>query len=428
MVRVWDVTIYFLITLISFVGMELLSFAGLIFIDMREGKSLRLAYKDTLKLNSFYVITAPYGNFDPLNSQYFLPGATMANLTSNDWGFFGNDNADAQLNVYPEKPQNLFRVILLGGSVAWGECANSNATTISAQIENFLNANNKDNRRSFQVLNFAQPGAASFDELKKHISEFTLTQPDAVIILDGWNDIFYVAKQATDIQLPHMMANWNYLSYSFFEFVHGLRTPRESTPPPVLTFTYVIASRLGKWLTTDTKSLLESKKSYRQAKLAVYESHPDFKKSGVLMKNKKFAARNFRTNIEAMAAFSAAREVLFFQYLQPIPYKKPLTADEQQRIVDVYNRTAHKLGPSWSPENMEQFISLYYPTLQKAVELLSEKYRSNLRTHFYDYTDFFKEEKAEVFCDNVHLNEFGQKVIAYDMAKNLIEALEISSK
>ena len=69
---------------------------------MALGKPLRVAYTNTLRLNSFYAKRVPYGNFDPLNSQYFKSNQKYHTLVSNEWGFFGNNNADAKRNVYPE--------------------------------------------------------------------------------------------------------------------------------------------------------------------------------------------------------------------------------------------------------------------------------------------------------------------------------------
>lgn len=85
------------------------------------------------------------------------------------------------------KPPSLYRIILTGGSTAFGSGAPSNQTTISSYLAKFLNQ--RHSQRQIEVLTFASPGWTSTHEriaIENRISEF---EPDLVISLSGNNDV-----------------------------------------------------------------------------------------------------------------------------------------------------------------------------------------------------------------------------------------------
>ena len=87
------------------------------------------------------------------------------------------------------KAADTFRIFLTGGSTAFGAAAPSQATTISAYLEQLLNRDGATSARPRrEVFTFANPAWASTQEriaIENRLSEL---QPDLVISLSGNND------------------------------------------------------------------------------------------------------------------------------------------------------------------------------------------------------------------------------------------------
>ncbi len=88
-----------------------------------------------------------------------------------------------------EKPENTFRIFLVGGSTAFGAGATSDDTTISG----FLQKKFDDIKltKKIQIINAGISSATSFEEM--YYIKHTLAQlnPDLIIIYDGFNDAQY---------------------------------------------------------------------------------------------------------------------------------------------------------------------------------------------------------------------------------------------
>ena len=86
-----------------------------------------------------------------------------------------------------EKPAGRFRIAVLGGSTAWGLGASSDAKTVPGQLETILAETYPG--RDIEVLNAAQIGYVSTQELIYFQRVISPMQPDLVVLLDGYNDI-----------------------------------------------------------------------------------------------------------------------------------------------------------------------------------------------------------------------------------------------
>lgn len=91
------------------------------------------------------------------------------------------------------------RVVLTGGSVAYGYGATSDANTIASRLEYYLNSADPSGVRRWQVVNFAFPAANSFQELISILQkvDFANQPPAYVVSLTGCNDVdqqFFSAK------------------------------------------------------------------------------------------------------------------------------------------------------------------------------------------------------------------------------------------
>jgi hypothetical protein len=128
------------------------------------------------------------------------PDYRSRNVRVNSAGF-RNDEETTE-----EKPPNVYRIVLLGGSQVWGEDSSlfpdvtiDNRETIAAHLENVLNerAAKAKTPRRFQVVNAGVVGYRLYQELTYFDQRIAAFHPDMLIAIDGHNDL-----DALDLGLP----------------------------------------------------------------------------------------------------------------------------------------------------------------------------------------------------------------------------------
>jgi len=109
-----------------------------------------------------------------------IPNQHYPNLNINGYGFRGPE-------IVKEKPDNIVRIFVVGGSTTYSIRALSDQQTIPGHLqENFdkLQINNK-----IEVVNAGIPNIASTDELQLIQTKIIQFDPDLIIIYDGTNDL-----------------------------------------------------------------------------------------------------------------------------------------------------------------------------------------------------------------------------------------------
>ena len=101
-------------------------------------------------------------------------------LNINSHGFRGNE-------IDLIKPDNTYRIFVVGGSTVLGNSATSDKSTIPGQLENLLNNLNLD--IDIEVINAGIGGAFSFTEINLIKNKIMNYSPDVLIVYNGWNDI-----------------------------------------------------------------------------------------------------------------------------------------------------------------------------------------------------------------------------------------------
>ena len=107
------------------------------------------------------------------------PNQIFPTLNVNSHGFRGPE-------ITLEKPENTYRIFMIGGSTMFGASSTSDKTTIPGYIQQFLDET--DSTKKFEVINAGINNADSRSEVylvKKILLEF---EPDLLIAYDGWND------------------------------------------------------------------------------------------------------------------------------------------------------------------------------------------------------------------------------------------------
>lgn len=120
-------------------------------------------------------------NFSPLLGFIPAPCQDLGHMKTNQWGFRGKE-------ISSKKPINVKRVLLLGGSVAFGRTATSEEMTIASLLEKKLNQISLDGIQQWEVINLAVPDFISIQELYLLVKTGFQFEPDIVISLSGVND------------------------------------------------------------------------------------------------------------------------------------------------------------------------------------------------------------------------------------------------
>jgi len=107
----------------------------------------------------------------PFVSYSNLPNQKTPHFSINNLGFRGGD--------IRKDEKTIKRIIVVGGSTAFGTGLQNDDETFERHLEHLLNA---------EVINSAVVGHASGQELGYLVTELVDLQPDLVIMLDGWND------------------------------------------------------------------------------------------------------------------------------------------------------------------------------------------------------------------------------------------------
>ena len=125
---------------------------------------------------------------EDLENRLFIHGDTVSvnapnqhskTININSFGFRGDE-------IYKDKPDDVFRIFVVGGSTVFGYGATSDETTIPGFLQEEFNSEKLG--FNVEVINAGNPASDSLDEVffvKKIVQEFN---PDLFIIYDGWND------------------------------------------------------------------------------------------------------------------------------------------------------------------------------------------------------------------------------------------------
>jgi len=122
------------------------------------------------------------------------PFAIYSNLPNQLSSHFTIDERDFRGNGLGRPQYGKKRVVLVGGSTAFGTGLESDRETVAAQLAQLLDV---------EVINAAVIGHGSGQELTYLLSELVDLHPDVVIALDGWND-YYKRLELSDPRLLGM--------------------------------------------------------------------------------------------------------------------------------------------------------------------------------------------------------------------------------
>jgi len=133
-----------------------------------------------------------YGNYVKITiilkkfSNYtHVPNIDLETVSTNSFGFRGGE-------IFKDKPQNVYRIFMVGGSTTFGSAVFDNMT-ISHQLQKKFE--NIDSQYNVEVINAGVSGSFSLPETKLVKNKIIEFKPDMIIVYDGWNELRTSEKQ-----------------------------------------------------------------------------------------------------------------------------------------------------------------------------------------------------------------------------------------
>ncbi len=366
-----------------------------------------------------------YGQFDPINLVRHVPYTYYGNghLQINRHGFIGNrhdQNGEPQthhLDLFPEKPNNLFRIILIGGSSTAGSGSNSAEETISSQLETLLNKNKPNEKYDYQVLNFGAAGGYTGLERTKFFNELIYYYPDMVIALDGFNDAWASFVEPERMRLDHPIINWDSLSYQYFELMNG-HSDYNLYPPKIFKNTFLFVQKV-------LNKLIKNSKQKEKERLALYKLLPFFKYSEEVHEKFPYFSNVVSNNLEAIASYSSLNNIYFLAYLQPHAFSgKNLSEEEVKKTEALFKNYENKPDSVFNKEKYSKSIHEAFNSYSLVYENLGKKYANYKNIKFFNIISLFDNVKESVFVDTIHSNSLGNKLIAQRYHEDITKTLK----
>lgn len=317
---------------------------------------------------------------NPIVGWWHPAGYKVGDITINEKGFYDNLNQDPRAVIFPEKPKEIYRIILMGGSSALG-FPEGPKDTIAAKLEKTINFNLKDipvlkDYEFVQVLNFAQIAGISGNNLSRLTQYLIHTQPDALLMYTGFNDAIY----------SHFGLNLNPFLLSIVSNQKSVEIPHNSLMP--------FSSRALRKLVHFAQSKLQTPPELRGAIPSKIEAQVAKSDQTVLFKNMKI-----------FASIAKEYNFNFISILQP-----------SRHLIGLKD---NQINPSAINLN---YVRKFFPKYISEWSQLQEGYINNKSISFIDATKIFESKTALDYFDDdgFHLTSSGNEIIAQLLFKELI--------
>ena len=331
--------------------------------------------RDSLVLNGRACRTMP----DPYLGYRIIPNQEKNNFSINSYGL--------RANKITEKPAtNTIRILIFGGSVAWGFTSQNNDDTIASYLEDYL-SQNRDHVKQFsgksiEVLNAGVPGYVLWQEALLFILHLRKLCPHIIIFLDGYNDV--------------RSAMWSGEGGIPTEFARDLIAQKNQRKGFVGMFRNWLMYRLER---------LKSSRLIRRLRPMPFENVSSAPPGEV-----------------ADAYGSALRllgDVARIDGVQVMAVIQPLSMVDGGRDLTGFEKKAMKIQNSVIGQ--ERYFSQCYQAIRLIFKQLAKTYPEIIR---FDATQVFAGEMDNIFVDDCHLTQKGRKILSTAIGDSLIAGLK----
>ena len=315
-----------------------------------------------------------------------LPGQSTKEYTINSRGFRGGE-----ISTVPDKRS---RIIIVGGSTAFGGGVANNDETIASILER-LNP-------SYEVINAGVVGFLSGQELAYIVTELVDYHPRIIIAFDGWNDLFLQWYHTSWFPKQKEKDEMGYNSPFLYFHIEKKLIDNYNTQVELLSSfrrffnAAVDKSLILSWLREKVKKLKQwvaYRKGFNKEDIEKKRSGSDGYFDKIL--------DSYTNKLKKMNDFCYSQHIKFIVVFQPELGLKVNKNSEEQKLLANY-----KLG---SDRYAKEFPVLYKQFIERSKDILKK--------NGIDYIDInsnaeFTNNRTTLFIDVVHTNKNGNEIIA----------------
>jgi lysophospholipase L1-like esterase len=308
--------------------------------------------------------------------------------------------------IDPTKPKDEVRVVVLGGSTAFGQLSSTNQTTFASRLETRFNqqvaSQKKDpgkfrpdvlpyfadelakamalpariRESKYRVINAAVPGYASSNELAQFALQVSDYKPDFIVVLDGYADLLLPSKQE-GVDVPNIEA--------FLENSSHHLTTSLSQQFKRLVYQSFLIRGFQNWVSRpqdatnfmippDVDASLPQRVSTSDAEL-----------------NQRVS--RYRNNLQQMVRLATAAKIPIVVALQP-----EITSRTPSKLTAPEKKILSQLGSDYP-----QRIKAGYAQLQKSTEQVKQEFPKGMTA--LNLYDFYANAPGQTFHDPIHLTD-----------------------
>jgi len=296
---------------------------------------------------------------DPFTTFRFKPDQQFRNCRINRWGLRARD-------FEKEKPEGVYRIIVTGGSAAFGLNIYDDEKMFDRLLEEKLNSGSD---RVYEVINAGAVTYTSAMELSLYIHRLAEFEPDMIISLTGWNDFY----------MPHIFPHNDPYNTQFHMRVEQM-----------------LERNALQVATSRSLALATIRKEFNRILMQF-----NILKSGggsAAWKHRQESIDFFERNMRNYAAAARGGGTDMLIALQP---------EESQRSNPCENET-NDLKYSRG-EKYIQAVNETYDSLREVSAAIAADFDN---TYYADLTDVFDDVDGCVWFDWVHFNESGHAAVA----------------
>ena len=345
-----------------------------VFLNTKQSYQIMNDLKSNLKM-SYH----PYAGWRPVPNQKLQTISINSNGLRNKRLNFNNDKK---------------KIILLGGSFAWGFGASTNENTPAYLIENYLQ---NEFKTKVDVINLSDQMYSSFEETNVFINSFDEINPAIVIILSGANDLFrayrgtsWFTHQYLDLYKSSIISSMSDLRYSINNnlFLEPLRL--------IKNILFKLPTKANKYNYISENNIFLNK-----------------------IKKEKIFLNLINKKIDTICQLGKLYKFKVFYFLQPmLQFKKVHSNDEKL----VFESAYHKDIKLYNNSNAELNDPLKF-NIDKISELnnfVKKKLISyNEILQYKDLNYVYDDKKESIFFDSIHVSDLGNQIIAKEISKIL---------
>jgi lysophospholipase L1-like esterase len=287
-----------------------------------------------------------------------IPNQHFTTININNDGFRGDE-----INI--SKSDNDYRIIMIGGSTVFGTGLSNDKQSIPSELNKIFDKK----YTNVEVINAGISSITSFEELYHFKEKLIHLKPDLVIFYDGHNDVEY--RNTSDPQILNISDE-----LKIKDFQKYLRSP-------VVLYRYVLLPIIH----SQTENVMDNNNSINTTNSNSY----NFQLSNSI-------TSLWYEHITEFCKISKNEQIKSIVIIQPSlnQNKKPLSEYEKS----IYEKSSHT---------------------QKTFDMLIQK-SDNLTncSNVYDFTNIFENTFSGVYMDSVHLNNYGNKIIAEKIYEKIL--------